>query len=52
MREAAANSPSMLAWLAVPGTPEYDLYERMVKAKLLVRSAMFPHSYNLPTRYY
>ena len=52
MRAAAAQSPSMIAWRAKPGTEEHTLYERMVKAKLLRRSAMFPYSYELPTRYH
>jgi hypothetical protein len=52
MRAEAAKSPSMIAWRAEPGTPEYKLYERMVNAKLLVRSTLFPHHYNLPTRWY
>jgi hypothetical protein len=51
MRAAAAKSPSTLNWRAEPGTEEYKKFERMVNAKLLVRSPMFPNSYQLPTRY-
>jgi hypothetical protein len=52
MRLAATQSPSMVAWRAQPGTEEHKKYERMVKAKLLIRSAMFPNTYELPTRYH
>jgi hypothetical protein len=52
MRAQAAKSPSMVAWRAAPGTSEHDLYERMVKTRLLVRSTMFPNTYELPTRYH
>jgi hypothetical protein len=41
----------MLNWRAEPGTEEHKKFERMVSAKLLVRSPMFPNSYQLPTRY-
>lgn len=52
MRAEAAKSPSMVAWRAAPGTPEYELYERMVEARLLMRSKFFPQHYNLPTRWH
>jgi hypothetical protein len=48
MRSAAAKSPSTLNWRAEPGTEEHKKFERMVNAKLLVRSPMFPNSYQLP----
>jgi hypothetical protein len=52
LRAAARSHPSQLAWRAEPGTKEYRLYEKLVRAKLMVRSPWFPGQYMLPTRWH
>lgn len=51
LRAAACESPVRVAWTAKPGTETYQIFERMVKAKLMVRSPWFPYQYMLPTRW-
>jgi len=51
-RDAACASPARVAWSAKPGTEEYRLFERMVNAKLIIRSPWFPNQYMLPSRWH
>ena len=52
LRAAARAHPGRLEWRVEFGSQEYDLSEKLVREGLLLRSALFPNFYKLPTRYH